>query len=58
MIVPEEQLVKDVVGVWELETVPDTNAERLTDAQVVGEKLKSPELQNVPVTDVLDVDER
>jgi hypothetical protein len=32
--------------------------EGLTDAQVVGEKLKSPELQNVPVTDVLDVDER
>ena len=58
MIVPEEQLVKDTVGVWELETVPDTNAEGLTDAQVVGEKLESPELQYVPVTEGLDVDER
>ena len=58
MIVPEEQLVRDMVGDWQLEAVRDTLAEGLTDAQVVGEKLESPEVLYVPVTEVLGDDER
>jgi hypothetical protein len=53
VVVPEEQLVKDMVGDWQLEAVLDTLAEGLTDAQVEGDELKDPELQCVLVTVML-----
>ncbi len=53
MIVPEEQLVKDMMGDWQLEAVLDTLAEGLTDTQVEGDELKDPELQCVLVTVML-----
>ena len=58
MIVPEEQLVKDVVGDWQLDADRKTLADGQEEKNEVNENPEDLELQGVLVTDMLDVDER